>query len=212
MARTAPYHKEDTTPAAKRKMCWKCQKYNVPGAEFCAFCGAQFATDNDHYQTDGRTVSDVDTTAYLSAPPPKVKKPHRWILLAFAIVVVGVIAILIASSTISDATYNYEEVSRTPDGWGDYDVVYILNIRNNRIPNAVDGNLIPVLYAGSNPHYATPPSDLDNPLPIGTILKWRCTYNLSASELLQPIHFEWRNVKDSRSFDIVRDSSMFVEH
>ncbi|MBQ7979151.1 MAG: zinc-ribbon domain-containing protein [Candidatus Methanomethylophilaceae archaeon] len=52
------------------KLCWKCNKFHEDGAKVCPYCGASFATDDMKYQSNGRTVSTTDDTAYLSSAPP----------------------------------------------------------------------------------------------------------------------------------------------
>jgi len=212
MARMVPTNGEDTTPAARRKMCWKCQKYNVPGAEFCAFCGVQFATDNDRYQTDGRTVSDEDTTAYLSAPPPKVKGSRRGILYAFAIVVVGVLIILMMVGNAHEAVYNYEQTSVEVEEGGYIEVVYTINIRNNTLDNVWTDNFVPVIYIGNYPQEASYPETPNQKFSKGEVLIYRCTLYLSASEYSQGMSVKWSNLMDTRTFDIVRDPNMSIEH
>ena len=206
---------EDTTldDAPKRKMCWKCARYNKPGAKFCAFCGVQFATDDDHYQTDGRTVSSYDDTAYLSAPPPKVRK-NRHILGAIilvAVIVIGALVIFSIYANSHDAVYNYEQFSYEPQSDVTVKVVYVANIRNDKVDNAYCGNFVPVLYTGNTPHPASGDGiDYYKPFEKGNTWLWELTVTVTYKELSQGVHIEWVNKVDSRTFDIALDPSIKV--
>jgi len=76
------------------KLCWKCGNPHEEGDRFCLKCGASFATEDERYQTDGRTISNVDDRAYLSAPPPKYKKSKVPLIIGF-FVVIGVVAVAV---------------------------------------------------------------------------------------------------------------------
>ena len=92
------------------KMCWKCGKYHEDGISSCPYCGASFTSEDERYQSDGRTVSSKDETAYLSAPPPKYRRSHM-ILPAVIIFAMVVAFIVIVASGFPggdepDARYN----------------------------------------------------------------------------------------------------------
>ena len=99
------------------KMCWKCGKYHEEGVTSCPYCGANFTSENDKYMSDGRTVSNKDETAYLSAPPPRYKS-SRMILPAVIILVMVVAFIVITASGFpggSDADVRYDYDMRNTD-------------------------------------------------------------------------------------------------
>ena len=75
------------------KMCWKCGKNHEDGASACPFCGASFTSEGEKYLNDGRTISDKDETAYLSAPPPKYRRSH--VILPAVIILAMVVAFIV---------------------------------------------------------------------------------------------------------------------
>lgn len=94
------------------KMCWKCGKYHEEGISSCPYCGASFTSEDEKYQSDGRTVSSKDETAYLSAPPPKYRRSHM-ILPAVIIFAMVVAFFVIAASGFPgtsdpDVRYDYK--------------------------------------------------------------------------------------------------------
>lgn len=137
---------EDTTPddAPRRKMCWKCHRYNSPGAKFCAFCGVGFATDEEHYQTDGRTVSSYDDTAYLTAPPPKTKRKHHIGLAVIVGIIVIFVVIMIIGAGAGERTlqWDYQEVEQNTYGDDTY-VTLTLYVSNHTHTN-YNGNTFSV--------------------------------------------------------------------
>lgn len=92
------------------KLCWKCGNPHEDGDAYCLKCGASFASDDMRYQTDGRTVSNKDDSAYLSAPPPNYKKGHGKVI-AVAVIVLLAIAVAVillgSSGSSSDVGYDY---------------------------------------------------------------------------------------------------------
>jgi len=93
------------------KMCWKCGKYHEDGAIECPYCGASFTSDAERYESDGRTISDRDETAYLSSPPPKYRRQH--VILPVVIIGVMIVAMVfvVAQGYMGhddpDVRYNY---------------------------------------------------------------------------------------------------------
>ncbi len=93
------------------KMCWKCGKYHEDGAESCPFCGAAFTSGTERYESDGRTISNKDETAYLRSPPPKYRRQH----VILPVVIIGAIIVamvfVVAQGYIvdndPDIRYNY---------------------------------------------------------------------------------------------------------
>lgn len=195
--------------APKRRMCWKCQKYNVPGAEFCAFCGAQFVTDNDHYQTDGRTISDTDETAYLSAPPPKIKRSYKGIVLMLAIIAVGAVVIVMAAGGTHDVVYNYALTDYEEDG-NHVHVEYTLSVKNNKLSDVYVSNFEPVLYIGSSP---MPFDDDISYIPFVKGMTWTRTISADVpkSDWAQGVHIGFENRIDTRSFDIAQDTNLAIK-
>lgn len=88
-----------------KRFCWKCGKPHESGIKFCYYCGAAFATDDMHYQTDGRTVSAKDDKAYLSAPPPKYKKHDVGLILVLLIGALVIALILFTPSGEQPSPY-----------------------------------------------------------------------------------------------------------
>jgi len=205
---------EDTTldDAPKRKMCWKCAKYNPPGAKYCAFCNAEFASDDDRYQTDGRTLASIDDKAYLSTPPPKVKKGHgRWIIALIIVVIVGAAAIVMIYNNMPDATFNYELADSQQISDTSVRVTYVINIRNDKVSGACCGNFVPVLFLGGSPHFPSGTED-DYPEPFdkGMLWMWQVKLTTTYKDLAQGVHIEWYNMADMREFHIERDPNMPV--
>ena len=93
------------------KMCWKCGKYHEDGIESCPFCGASFTSGSERYESDGRTISNKDETAYLNSPPPKYRRQH--VILPVAIIgalIVAMVFVVAQGYVVNDnpdVRYNY---------------------------------------------------------------------------------------------------------
>ena len=148
------------------KMCWKCGKYHDDGAESCPFCGASFTSDTDRYESDGRTISDKDESAYLKSPPPKYRRQH----VILPVIVIGALIVamvfVVAQSNMPasdpDVLYNYSTttMSELPTDTGDLlpdegmqFVVMTIVVKNIDVRSGVSSD-IPVwefsVYNGSN--------------------------------------------------------------
>ena len=102
------------------KICWKCGKYHEDGDAYCIHCGASFASEDAKYQTDGRTVSNVDDKAYLTADPPEYKKNRNIVVFILVLCIVAVVAWFAFSSMEESNTlrWDYTEDSQTvSDGY-----------------------------------------------------------------------------------------------
>lgn len=98
------------------KMCWKCGKYHEEGIDSCPFCGASFTSDTERYESDGRTISNKDETAYLRSPPPKYRRQH----VILPVVIIGALIVamvfVVAQDYMTDdpdVRYNYSMVTTT---------------------------------------------------------------------------------------------------
>ena len=80
------------------RLCWRCGAPHDEGTTVCPNCGAAFASSEDRYQTDGRTVAPASAPL----PPPRYRRGIRPYLkyLIFA-VVIGAVA-LFAFTSLSD--------------------------------------------------------------------------------------------------------------
>ncbi|WII07043.1 zinc ribbon domain-containing protein [Methanomassiliicoccales archaeon LGM-RCC1] len=95
------------------RICWKCHREHEAGSKFCPYCGAGFATDDMHYQNDGRTVSREDDTAYLSSPPPKYKKSRKGVALALVLLAVVVALMVMVPSGQTPTGYDEDTIHRS---------------------------------------------------------------------------------------------------
>ena len=96
------------------KMCWKCGKYHEDGVDSCPYCGASFTSDTERYESDGRTISNKDETAYLRSPPPKYRR--QYVILPVVIIAALIVAMVfvVAQDYMvdgPDVRYNYSMVA-----------------------------------------------------------------------------------------------------
>ena len=134
-------------------ICWKCGKEHKAGAKVCPFCGASFVAENERYQSDGRTISSKDDSAYLRAP---IRGSWRRYLRPVLIIVLGALIAITAyvvatgylgSNSDCDISYNYS--LSTHESVSDTDKVYV-DVKVKFIDNRIEGldpeYLYPVLH------------------------------------------------------------------
>lgn len=76
------------------KLCWKCNRPHEDGLRVCPYCGASFATDEETYQSDGRSIATPVAPEHY---PTTYKKSHSSVKYVLFAVVVFVAAIAMFS-------------------------------------------------------------------------------------------------------------------
>lgn len=103
------------------RLCWRCGAPHDEGTTVCPNCGAAFASSEDRYQTDGRTVSSHDDSAYLTSSAPRYKKNRTGLVIGIAVVLIAAVAIyaMIGSSGILDPDIAYDYKITDVDPYGE---------------------------------------------------------------------------------------------
>lgn len=165
--------------------CYKCNhELSDPTVQFCPWCGAKFAARDSHYMADGRTITREDENAYLSSPPPKVKK-SRAVYVAVAVIAVAAVLLILGASGASptaktaDALYDYEfEDIRYYEG---YSAVFYFAIQNEGAdPINLDKVTVMMTIDGKTRHPTNPPSGW---LQGGKAATYRLFYAIDESEM-----------------------------
>ncbi len=136
------------------KMCWKCGKYHEDGAISCPFCGASFTSDAERYESDGRTISTKDETAYLKSPPPKYRRQHVILpVIIIAGLIVAMVFVVAQGYMVDndpDVRYNYSMYTtdslQTDSGYvlpdeGMQFVIMRIVIVNDDVPSGVNSDV-----------------------------------------------------------------------
>ncbi len=158
-------------------------------------CGASFASDDAKYQTDGRTVSDKDDTAYLREGPPKYTKSHKGLILVIVLgVLIAGMMLVMADRNGPNTSLSYDyEITDISDYGSDSclvtaqirlsndsshviqysEVAFKVEVDNTRYSSnwSVDGMLEPGWYTTRNLTFTIDAEDKDKPMTIVAISK-----------------------------------------
>jgi|GEM_PF-6777287 len=198
-------------------ICWKCGR-NIDGdVKVCPFCGASFIGSDERYQSDGRTISSDDDSAYLRDPIRlSWKRFIRPVSLILLVILLVAAAYVVATGYAGhadgpDIVYNYAMAVHEDGVDPDSAYVYMNVIIEDRTISGLDPEVLYlVLYV--NGHVYLPESggfDPDILMQPGDIHVGSHIFRIPAEytgermsvTLASTVSDEWR---------IERDTSMYV--
>ncbi len=129
-------------------ICWKCGKALDEGAKVCPFCGASFIGRDERYQSDGRTISSNDDSAYLRDP---IRLSWKRFIRPVAVVVLVVLLVAAAYVAVTgyaghsdgpDIAYNYSMAVHDPGSEQDSAYVYMNVVVKDRTISGLDPEVL----------------------------------------------------------------------
>ncbi|WII06896.1 zinc ribbon domain-containing protein [Methanomassiliicoccales archaeon LGM-RCC1] len=187
------------------RICWKCGRMHDEGESSCPFCGATFASEDETYQNDGRTISSENRDAYLRSGPPKYRRNRDSILTA---IIPIIILILVAYAVIDltgilkpDIVYDYgtDEVETGPE-WNK--VTYQIFLADNKFLY-IDWSGISFELNVGEELYSPSQTDMKN---LGLVYAGKVSFTIPSSQTYEDAVLNLTYTDGKYSFE--RDTSL----